>query len=323
MNGGGGGGSDTESFGESFANSSGSNWNSNASDSRNINASQSRSSQDVWGPQADALQMKYNETPGVYMQAKQDINNYTPEANQALSTIRGATAPAAANQYGGGELGGRGVANNYMNSMGQSMSGPSNMQQAYNTSAPQLNQMYRQQANDARGDMMNSLDARAAASGMSGGSRHGTAIAQGNQDINQNLQNQMALASDRDVDRGLNVANQADQQLLNRQQMMQGDIGGINAAQQNAIGQTTQLGQAVMQGYQPGQQAMNNLSMGSQIIGGPTTLNQSGTDTLGIGGTQTIGSGGGTNQSDAYSWNSSQSETNPNYNFGIGQGSKT
>jgi len=43
---GGGGGSDSTSSGENFANSTGSNWNSTGSDTRGLNVSQSQTSQE-------------------------------------------------------------------------------------------------------------------------------------------------------------------------------------------------------------------------------------------------------------------------------------
>lgn len=318
---GGGGGSETESNGENFskARSSGQSWNSSGSDNRGLNVSQSRSNQGIWSPQADALTAKYGETGRQYGQAREGIDAYTPEAQQNLSVLKDATAPVYANQAQGGEMGGRGVADTYQNSMNQSLNGPSNMQNAYRGSADQLNQMYRSQANDARNDMMNSVDSRAAASGMSGGSRHGTMMARGNQDINSNLQNQMAMASDRDVDRGLNVANAADQALMARQGMMQGDISGINAAQQGTLGQANNMGNLVMQGYDPSMMGMRNLGMGSQIIGGPTTLTQTANDSLGLTAAQQRAQGGSVNQSaaDGYSYTGSAGQTDPNWKFAL------
>ena len=56
----------------------------------------------------------------------------------------------------------------------------------------QMNNMFRSQAGLAASDMLSAVDARAAASGMSGGSRHGTAVGRGFEGINQNLQSNMA-----------------------------------------------------------------------------------------------------------------------------------
>jgi len=79
----------------------------------------------------------------------------------------------------------------------------------------QMNDMYRRQAGLATDDMLSAVDARAAASGMSGGSRQGTAIGRGMEGINANLQNQMAQtgydAYNRNIDNVMNIAGTTDQ----------------------------------------------------------------------------------------------------------------
>ena len=80
--------------------------------------------------------------------------------------------------------------------------------------------MFRRQANVAGQDMLSGLDARAAASGMSGGSRHGTATGMGFEGINRNLQDQMAStgydAYNRDLDRKIGIGSANDQFNQNR-----------------------------------------------------------------------------------------------------------
>lgn len=136
-----------------------------------------------------------------------------------------------------------GLAKDLSSSLQQSMAGPSNSQEINNmimggegnTYADAMKGQYIQDANRASQNMMGNLDARAAASGMSGGSRHGVATAQGMEDINRNLQNNMARTGfetfDKDLDRKLQIAGAADQNTLARQQMMQGMLGSQQGAQ--------------------------------------------------------------------------------------------
>lgn len=147
-------------------------------------------------------------------------------------------------------------------------------------SASQMNDMYRRQAGFATDDMLSSMDARAAASGMSGGSRHGTAIGRGMEGINANLQDQMAGTAydsyNRDLDRHLGIASQVDQ--FNQQRSLS-DQGARNqframnsdaknqarAFNANALNQQGQLDQSALnQQGQLNQSALNTAAQANQ-----------------------------------------------------------
>lgn len=108
---------------------------------------------------------------------------------------------------------------------------------------------------------------------MSGGSRHGIATAQGMRDINQNLQRNMAQTGydtfSQDLDRKLQIAQQADQGNLARQQMM----SDMLANQQNTMAGGIGMGQQL---YGLGQEMFNlpwqNLQNYGAILGDPAVL---------------------------------------------------
>lgn len=84
-----------------------------------------------------------------------------------------------------------------------------------NSSLDNMRGTIQNSAKSAQDNMMQGLDARAAASGMSGGSRHGTATAKGMQDINSNMQTDLANigydAYNKDYDRSMQMGAAADQ----------------------------------------------------------------------------------------------------------------
>jgi len=305
----GGGGGDTSSFGQNWADSTSSNssWSSGNSTSG--------STQGVWDPQAAALTEMYGELRSQYGAARDGIDNYTDEANKNLGWVVDRAGESYENQAAGGNtvgslqdsggfatgslqadggfatgslqasggfasgsqqaagglLAGNGTAaNQYNSTMSNALDGPSNARTAYDSnigpggSLANMQSMYQRQASTAANDMMNNMDARASASGMSGGSRHGTGIAQGMNDINTNYMNNMANTSydayNRDLDRNLGIAGDDDNRLMDRQQLMSQDIAGMNNAQQFAIGQQDQAQQFAIGSQDQAQQ----FAIGSQ-----------------------------------------------------------
>jgi len=183
------------------------------------------------------------------------------------------------NQMQGGAYKDMGLQKQFNQSMSQSQNNPSNAQSINNmimggqgnNYADAMKSQYVQDANDATDNMMSNLDARAAGSGMSGSSRQGVAQAIGMRDINRNLQRNMAQTGyntfEKDLDRKLGIANQADQNTAQRQQLLGNMIGQQQGAMNNAYGQAGN-----MIGYGQGQQMIPYQQYG--LMGDPTILNQ-------------------------------------------------
>ena len=151
---------------------------------------------------------------------------------------------------------------------------------------------YMRDAQFAQEQMLANTNAQAAGSGMSGGSRHGINEAMGNKFINDRLQQNLANTGfntfDKDLNRKLSIANQADQNTLARQGMLSGMIGqqqgttnaGIQGGQNQ---QNLSMGQ-----FAPGMVPWDAMSQYANAIGRPTILgsgSQSGnSSSKGIGG---------------------------------------
>ena len=207
--------------------------------------------------QSDALTKMYNAAAGTFGSVGSAINAQTPGVQAYVDQTNAAAMPEWKNQLAGGVYQGMDNANQLSNSLQQSLSSPTNTQNIYgqmmggqgNNYADAMKASYLGDANRATDNMLANLDSRAAASGMSGGSRHGVATSQGMYDINSQLQKNLADTGyntfDKDLQQKLNIAQQADSGTLARQQMMAGMLGqqqGVQTGALNAGGQMQNLG---------------------------------------------------------------------------------
>jgi hypothetical protein len=255
--------------------------------SQKQNASnQSQMSQNVFGPQSGALSQLYSNANNVFNQNQQLSNQGQQFAQQQAQDVSNAAMPAWQQQLNGGATANLGIGNTLMGSLNQSLNSPTNTQSIYaqmmggngNNYADAMKAGYIGDANRTRDNMMRTLDARATGSNMSGGSRHGLAEAQGNYDINSNLQRDLAITGyetfDKDLQNKLMIAGQADQGTLARQQMMAGMLGGQNQAQAGAL----QFGEGMQNlglgALAPASAGWGNLQGYQNAIGSPTVLSQ-------------------------------------------------
>jgi len=255
---------------------------------KSSSSSDSISSQGVWGPQADALKQMYGQAPGMMQGVQDQMPGLQAGAEQWTQGVQGEAMPAWQNQMAGGNLAGYDIAGGLGNSLAGAMTNPTQQQQALNTASnggQNYSDAYKQNfVNDARTAMdasMQGIDARAAASG-AGGSAYGNAMARGHQDINKNLQSNLANVGYQDYNNQVNRMQQAgagaDQNLLQQQGMMSNLLGQQQGAQAGALQQTgamNQLGQAQMgNALMP----INAYSQMLQSMGGPVVLTDSMSD---------------------------------------------
>lgn len=251
--------------------------------SENSSSNQSSFNQNIPQFQQDALKQLYGAAAGQFGNFNGQIGGMIPGATGQMQNIFAQANPAWHQQLQGGAYSSL-DANKVFNSIDQSMGHPSQMSAVNaqimggsgNTYADAMKNQYVSDANRASDNMLANLDARAAASGMSGGSRHGVATALGQRDINQNLQRNLAETGyntfDKDLQNKLNIAQQADSNNLAKQQMMVNMLGG----KQNAMAGGLNFGQG-MQNLGMGQfaptmipwQGMQNYSA---AVGAPTIL---------------------------------------------------
>ena len=238
--------------------------------------------------QSDALTKMYYAAAGTFGNTGSAINAQTPGVQSYIDQTNAAAMPEWKNQLAGGVYQGMDNANALSSSLQQSLSNPTATSQIYgqmmggqgNNYADAMKASYLGDANRATDNMLANLDSRAAASGMSGGSRHGVATSQGMYDINSNLQKQLADTGyntfDKDLANKLNIAQQADQGTLARQQMMSGMLNaqqGVQTGALNAGGQMQNLGMGSMA---PTMMPWQNMSNYANSIGSPTVLSSGG-----------------------------------------------
>ena len=202
-----------------------------------------QSSQDVWGAQAPHLENVYGSATDQYGQAIDQINGMQPmvqdQVNQAAS--QGMAGNQA--QLGGGfasGLQGQVGPNSYVNALKGDMMNDANLIKQQN---------------------LGGIDARAAASGMSGSSGY------------HNSANTMANNVDKATLQGMNnlgfqAHNQGVQNQMNLANMM-------DRNQQFGVGQTGAMQGAAMNQFNPAMAGLNATGAYGQIIGGPTVLGQS------------------------------------------------
>ena len=238
----------------------------------------------VWGGQSGALQDLYGNAQDLFNQTNTGMQGLQPGATQNMQDTYNQVNPAYQEQLQGGAYRDMGLQNQLMGSLNQSMNQPSAMSQINamtmggegNNYADAMKDQYIQDANRAQEQMLSGLDARAAASGMSGGSRHGIAQGLGMARVNDQLQSNLAQTGyetfDKDLQRKLDIAQQADQGNLARQQMMSGMIGQQNQAQQGAIQGGQNMQNINMGQYAPQMMPWDAMSQYGNVIGRPTIL---------------------------------------------------
>ena len=248
-----------------------------------VSKSSSNSDQRIWDKQAPILASMYNQAQGVYDQANAATNAALPAANQWASDVQDNAMGSWQNQLDGGAYSGINAAGALTNSLDNAMGGPTQQQQALNNAgvnnyADSYRQNFVNDANTATNSMLSNLDSRAAASGMSGGSRHGTATGAGMRDINQNLQSNLANVGYQDYSNNLNRQMQAgaaaDSNLLSQQGMLGGLLSGQQGAQEGALAQSGAMGTLGQQQLANAGAGINTYGQMMNAIGAPTVLSK-------------------------------------------------
>ena len=247
-------------------------------------SNQSQFQQKIPKWQSDALTKMYKAAAGTYGSVGNTINQQMGGAQDYINQTNQAAMPEWQNQLGGGVYQSMDNANRLSESLQQSLNAPTNTQSIYsqmmggqgNTYADAMKAGYTADANRATANMLSNLDARATASGMSGGSRHGTATSQGMYDINSNLQKNLADVGyntfDKDLQNKLNIAQQADQGTLARQQLMSNMLGQQQGVSTGALGMGQNMQNLGMGAFAPGMMPWQNISNYANALGSPTVL---------------------------------------------------
>ena len=221
--------------------------NTNQSQSQNTSQSQSQnnsqSTQDVYGAQSPYLQDVYAQAQNAFSQGMNDVNGMRPMVQGSMGDALGQAQGAYGNQMGGGFA--QGLA---------SQVGP-------NAYTDALKGQIASDAMKLKQQNLGSLDARAAAAGMSGSSGYRDQVNEMSNSVDENALNQMSQLGFNSFDRGLqnqmNLAGMMDQ----NQQGAMGNLQNIQSGAMNMFN-PSMLGQQMAANY-------------AQTIGGPTVLGQS------------------------------------------------
>jgi len=257
-----------------------------SNESSGSSSSNSNFSQDIPAFQQAALKKLYGQAENIFKDVNAKTSAQTPGINQYVANVSQAALPAFQANVQGGVYKDLGFGNQLSNSLQQSLNNPSATSQIYanimggqgNNYADALKASFIGDANRAQDNMLANLDARAAASGMSGGSRHGLATSQGLYDINSNLQKNLADVGyqtfDQDWQNKLGIAQQADQGTLARQQMLSDLLGQQQGTVTGALDQGATLQNLGMGQFAPTMIPWQNMSNYSNVIGSPTVLSK-------------------------------------------------
>ena len=202
-----------------------------------------QSSQDVWGGQQPALEQIYSGAGEQYQNALGQIQQLQPGVQDQLANSLGQATGGFENQMGGGfasGLAGQIGPNAYVDAMKGQVADDANMLKQQN---------------------LGSLDARAAAAGMSGSSGYRDQVNDMSNQVDKNALNQMSQI-------GYNAHNQG---IQNQMQL----AGMQDQNQQNAMGNLQNIQQGSMNQFNPafmGQNALNNFA---GAVGGPTVIGNS------------------------------------------------
>jgi hypothetical protein len=257
------------------------------SDSANAN---SFMNQNVWGGQSPYLQNMYGMAQALYGDKMGELNRMTPGAMNFQNQQAQGAAGANAGMQQGGVYGGLGIGNQLMDSLKQSQNSPSNMQQINSMIMGGNGNNYLDamkgtlETDAARSNQLNQATntAQAAASGMSGGSRQGVMDALNQDNVNKNLQSTEAQLGynsfNEDLQRKLGIAQQADTNTFNRQNLMSGMLGQQQNTVNQGIQNTGNIQQAGMGQFNVSNQPWNSFQQYANALGGPSILNSGGSN---------------------------------------------
>ena len=265
----------------------------------------SQSSQDVWSGQSPFLQQVYQSAAAGNADAQAAIQNLTPGIQNQIGDLSQSGMNAYNQQLAGGN------AANLGPSQVAGMQGGGLQQQMlneYNGQNPYMAGMKDQIADDAqrlKQQNLGSLDARAAAAGMSGSSGYRNQVGDmmesvddqalnamtnlGYQSNNQAIQDRIRLSGAADQ-YNMQAAGAGDQYAMQQAGMMDQNVS-------SGLGQTNALQQSAMNQYNPAMMGQQAAAMFGQTIGGPTVLGNSSSSNSSFNNSNSVNNSQSTNNS--------------------------
>ena len=251
--------------------------------SKSDSDSKSNFDQNVWGAQSPYLTGMYGDAANLFGTSNAGMQGMIPWATNNMQGIFNQSNPYWNQQMQGGAYSGV-DAGAIQNQLFDSMNQPSAMQDINrmimggegNDYADAMKGQVMQNAQDLGGQFMNQTDLRGSASGLPGSSRHGIVQSQGLQDINESAMNDLTKLGydtfDKDLNRKLSIADQADQAGLARQGMLQNMLSGQQNAMQGGLNYGSNMQNLAMGGFSPYMAPWMPMQQYSGIIGAPQVL---------------------------------------------------
>lgn len=269
--------------------------------------SEAGSSEDVWGPQGNALQNLYSQAESLFGgQDMGHMNNMATNLDPYNQSIMDSAKGGMDNMMGGGSMGDTSeIRNQLMDSYRQTMGG-SNQGKMYESIVGGAGNSYIDPMVDAMKsgamenmDMMrsgNAMDATMA--GQGGSSRHAMENAMSGRAINQDMMNKESMmrggAYDKDMDMKMNIARAADSGIQNSQRglmdMLNSSDRNVNAGM-NYGSQAQNLGMGMMAPHMQNYMTpWNAMGAYTNSLGRPTVLGESSQEgsSYGMGGSASL-----------------------------------
>jgi len=240
--------------------------------------------QNVWAPQGNALEGMYGQGSNLFDWSNQGMQSNAPGAVDWMDQIKQQSLNPWNDQMQGGAYKDMGLQDSLMGSLTQSANQPSAMSEINamtmggegNNYADAMKDTYMRDAGRANDMMLANTDRRAVGTGLPGSSRHGMVQGMGSEAITDKLQDNMARTGfetfDKDLQRKLEIAGQADQNTMGRQQMMQQMLASQQGAMGSGLnygGNMQNLGMGSMAPYMAPWQAAGQYG---SLMGDPTVL---------------------------------------------------
>jgi len=277
------------------------------SSSKSESNSQANTSQDVWGPQGQALSGMYQNANDLWGQTQGMQDQLGNQANQATGNMQDvfdSQMGGMNDQLQGGAYGDTdAIRSQLLDSMGQR----SNTGQMYenivggpgNSYIDPMVEAMRNSGMQQMKTMRSGTGLKAAALGQGGSSRHAMQNSMNDSQIAQDMNRQefdmRSGAYDTDLNWKMDIARMADGNRQQEQDRMMGMLSGANSSQQYGMGQGQSMQNLGMGMMAPNMQVQNqgwgNMDNYANAIGGPTVLQQG--EQSGSSKSSAGGSGGG------------------------------
>lgn len=241
---------------------------------------QSNFNQNVWGPQGDALQGLYGQLGGLFNQTNQGMQDQIPGAVDNMQGIFNTSNPAWQQQLEGGAYQGMDLQGNYNQALqgggNEQFMNESIMGGAGNNYAQAMQDQLRTQSDQNLGRDLAMNDARAAGYGQGGSSRHGLTEARLYDDAGDRLANQQTNIGfdtfDKDLDRKLGIARNADAFDLARLNSTSGMLNSSNQAMQGGLNYGQNMQNLGMGQFAPQMAPWQAMGQYAANLGRPTVL---------------------------------------------------